>query len=121
MSCIAAQQPTGLRRGEESRLGRARSNAQYSLLKLSSQYSKKQPLELEPGSDLGADIYTSQDTSIMNTEADKSSDKMGTNYQKLESPTQLQTLLGADLKRLSILYFRAEWAEICRTADPVIK
>ncbi|PLW45670.1 hypothetical protein PCASD_07067 [Puccinia coronata f. sp. avenae] len=92
MSCIAAQQPTGLRRGEESRLGRARSNAQYSLLKLSSQYSKKQPLELEPGSDLGADIITSQDTSIMNAEADK-----------------------------SILYFRAEWAEICRTADPVIK
>ncbi|KNZ57519.1 hypothetical protein VP01_2138g2 [Puccinia sorghi] len=55
----------------------------------------------------------------MNPAAKENSEPMGSNYQKLDSPTQLQTLLGADLKRLSILYFRAEWAEICRTADPV--
>ncbi|KAI7960168.1 hypothetical protein MJO29_005236, partial [Puccinia striiformis f. sp. tritici] len=38
----------------------------------------------------------------------QNSDLNGSNYHKLESPTQLQTLLGADLKRLSVLYFRAE-------------
>lgn len=46
---------------------------------------------------------------------------VATNYYKLESPSQLQSLLGADLQRLSVLYFRAEWAEICRATDPVVK
>ncbi|KNE89262.1 hypothetical protein PSTG_17278 [Puccinia striiformis f. sp. tritici PST-78] len=57
----------------------------------------------------------------MDTSVAENSNLGGSNYHKLESPTQLQTLLGADLKRLSVLYFRAEWAEICKTADPFIK
>ncbi|KAH9809664.1 thioredoxin-like protein [Melampsora americana] len=43
------------------------------------------------------------------------------NYYKLESPTQLQEILSVDLEKLSVLYFRAEWAQICKTADPRFK
>ncbi|KAI8450812.1 monothiol glutaredoxin-4 [Phakopsora pachyrhizi] len=43
------------------------------------------------------------------------------NYHKLDSPGQIQELLGADLNRLSLLYFRAGWAEVCQTADLAVK
>lgn len=43
------------------------------------------------------------------------------NYHQLQSPSQLQELLSKDLNRISLLYFRAEWAEVCKTTDPLIK
>ncbi|KAG0140898.1 hypothetical protein CROQUDRAFT_664569 [Cronartium quercuum f. sp. fusiforme G11] len=43
------------------------------------------------------------------------------NYYKLENPDQLQQILSIDLQRLSVLYFRAEWVEICNTVDPRFK
>ncbi|BGP17558.1 hypothetical protein JCM10213_004099 [Rhodosporidiobolus nylandii] len=42
-----------------------------------------------------------------------------TNYHKVESPAHLQQLLSADLQRVSVLYFRADWAEPCKTMDGV--
>ncbi|GAA5827376.1 hypothetical protein JCM11251_003786 [Rhodosporidiobolus azoricus] len=44
---------------------------------------------------------------------------MTSNYHKVDSPTHLQTLLSADLQRVSVLYFRADWAEPCKTMDSV--
>ena len=37
------------------------------------------------------------------------------------SPAHLQELLGADLKKLSILNFHAEWAEQCKQMDEVTR
>ncbi|MBW0539342.1 hypothetical protein O181_079057 [Austropuccinia psidii MF-1] len=53
--------------------------------------------------------------------SDADSAKPATNYHKLESPNQIQELLGADLNRLSVLYFRAEWAELCRSIDSNVR
>ncbi|GAA5875327.1 hypothetical protein JCM8547_003205 [Rhodosporidiobolus lusitaniae] len=44
---------------------------------------------------------------------------MTSNYHKVESPENLQALLSKDLNRVSVLYFRADWAEPCRTMDNV--
>ncbi|GAA6010043.1 hypothetical protein JCM10207_007532 [Rhodosporidiobolus poonsookiae] len=41
------------------------------------------------------------------------------NFHRVESPTHLQQLLSQDLNRCSVLYFRADWAEPCRTMDGV--
>ncbi|TNY24292.1 putative glutaredoxin [Rhodotorula diobovata] len=41
------------------------------------------------------------------------------NYHRVESPAHLQELLSADLARVSVLYFRADWAEPCKTMDGV--
>jgi hypothetical protein len=35
------------------------------------------------------------------------------------SPSHLQQLLQTDLQRVSVLYFRADWAEPCKTMDTV--
>lgn len=40
---------------------------------------------------------------------------MASNYHILDSPEQLQSILSVDLTKLSVLYFRAEWAEVCKT------
>ncbi|GAA5980786.1 hypothetical protein JCM11641_002651 [Rhodosporidiobolus odoratus] len=37
----------------------------------------------------------------------------------VDSPIHLQQLLSADLQRVSVLYFRADWAEPCKTMDGV--
>lgn len=42
-----------------------------------------------------------------------------TNYLKIESPEHFQTELSKDLDRVSVLYFRADWAEPCKTMDGV--
>lgn len=41
------------------------------------------------------------------------------NYHRVETPAHLQQLLAADLARVSVLYFRADWAEPCKTMDNV--
>ncbi|BGP49357.1 glutaredoxin [Rhodotorula kratochvilovae] len=41
------------------------------------------------------------------------------NYHRVETPAHLQELLSADLARVSVLYFRADWAEPCKTMDGV--
>ncbi|GAA5908113.1 hypothetical protein JCM8208_003693 [Rhodotorula glutinis] len=41
------------------------------------------------------------------------------NYHRVETPAHLQQLLSADLQRVSVLYFRADWAEPCKTMDTV--
>lgn len=38
---------------------------------------------------------------------------------KVDSPAHLQQLLGKDLNAVSVLYFRADWAEPCKTMDSV--
>lgn len=43
------------------------------------------------------------------------------NYVAVTSPEQFQQLLSADLNRLSILNFRAEWAGPCAQMDGVAK
>lgn len=40
---------------------------------------------------------------------------------QITSPEHLQEQLGADLNRLSILSFRAEWAEPCKQMDEVVR
>ncbi|KAK4050665.1 glutaredoxin [Microbotryomycetes sp. JL201] len=42
-----------------------------------------------------------------------------TNLHKVESPEHLQQLLSQDLSRVSVLYFRADWAEPCQQMDTV--
>jgi thiol:disulfide interchange protein len=44
---------------------------------------------------------------------------MASNYHRVESPADLQAQLSADLNRVSVLYFRADWAEPCKTMDAV--
>ncbi|KWU42810.1 glutaredoxin [Rhodotorula sp. JG-1b] len=44
---------------------------------------------------------------------------MASNYHRAESPADLQAQLSADLNRVSVLYFRADWAEPCKTMDAV--
>ena len=46
---------------------------------------------------------------------------MTNNYITITSSEDLQSRLNADLTRLSILNFRADWAEPCRTMDEVAK
>ncbi|GAA5973434.1 hypothetical protein JCM21900_006341 [Sporobolomyces salmonicolor] len=41
------------------------------------------------------------------------------NYHRVESPEDLQAQLSTDLNRVSVLYFRADWAEPCKTMDGV--
>ncbi|KAM0791764.1 hypothetical protein ACM66B_004028 [Microbotryomycetes sp. NB124-2] len=41
------------------------------------------------------------------------------NLHKVESPEHLQQLLSQDLARVSLLYFRADWAEPCQQMDTV--
>ncbi|GAA6059959.1 hypothetical protein JCM10212_001308 [Sporobolomyces blumeae] len=41
------------------------------------------------------------------------------NYTKVDSPEHFQRLLSQDLNRVSVLYFRADWAEPCKTMDSV--
>lgn len=43
-----------------------------------------------------------------------------TNYHTIASPESLQSLLSLDLTRVSVLYFRADWAEPCTQMDQVI-
>lgn len=43
-----------------------------------------------------------------------------TNHISVSSPTHLQSLLSLDLSRVSVLYFRADWAEPCVQMDSVI-
>lgn len=45
--------------------------------------------------------------------------RMASNYHRVESPADLQAQLSADLNRVSVLYFRADWAEPCKTMDAV--
>lgn len=42
------------------------------------------------------------------------------NLHNVSSPENLQELLGADLSRVSVLYFRADWAEPCTQMDAVL-
>ena len=46
---------------------------------------------------------------------------MTQNYIQITSSDDLQARLGADLTRLSILNFRATWAEPCKQMDAVAK
>ena len=41
------------------------------------------------------------------------------NSTQVTSPEHLQALLSADLSRVSLLYFRADWAEPCTQMDAV--
>ncbi|GAA5867987.1 hypothetical protein JCM1840_003642 [Sporobolomyces johnsonii] len=41
------------------------------------------------------------------------------NYHRVQSPEDLQAQLSTDLNRVSVLYFRADWAEPCKTMDGV--
>ena len=41
------------------------------------------------------------------------------NYTTVLSPEHLQQLLSLDLTRVSVLYFRADWAEPCTQMDKV--
>lgn len=41
------------------------------------------------------------------------------NFVTVESPEHLQQVLSTDLNRVSVLYFRADWAEPCRQMDNV--
>ncbi|GAA6017691.1 hypothetical protein JCM8202_000381 [Rhodotorula sphaerocarpa] len=41
------------------------------------------------------------------------------NYHRVETPSDLQAELSTDLNRVSVLYFRADWAEPCKTMDGV--
>ena len=41
------------------------------------------------------------------------------NYIKITSPEHFQSELSQDLSRVSVLYFRADWAEPCKTMDGV--
>lgn len=43
-----------------------------------------------------------------------------TNNVVVNSPEHLQSLLSVDLNRVSVLYFRADWAEPCTQMDGVI-
>lgn len=42
------------------------------------------------------------------------------NYHVISSPENLQSLLSVDLTKLSLLYFRADWAEPCVQMDLVV-
>ncbi|GAA5987238.1 hypothetical protein JCM10908_001872 [Rhodotorula pacifica] len=41
------------------------------------------------------------------------------NYHRISTPADLQSQLSLDLQRVSVLYFRADWAEPCKTMDAV--
>lgn len=43
------------------------------------------------------------------------------NFTVVDSPESLQSLLSADLTRVSVLYFRADWAEPCTQMDQVVQ
>ncbi|GAA5884738.1 hypothetical protein JCM16303_005253 [Sporobolomyces ruberrimus] len=43
------------------------------------------------------------------------------NHVKIDSPEHFQELLSVDLERVSVLYFRADWAEPCKTMDVVVE
>lgn len=43
------------------------------------------------------------------------------NSTSVTSPAHLQELLGADLTKVSVLYFRADWAEPCEQMDVVVE
>lgn len=42
------------------------------------------------------------------------------NHHNVTSPEHLQQLLSIDLNRVSVLYFRADWAEPCAQMDVAI-
>lgn len=42
------------------------------------------------------------------------------NLHTVSSPEHLQELLGQDLSAVSVLYFRADWAEPCAQMDTVL-
>lgn len=43
------------------------------------------------------------------------------NFNIVESPDHLQALLSADLNRVSLLNFWAEWAEPCKQMNEVVR
>lgn len=51
--------------------------------------------------------------------ADERRSSMAANFPSVSSPEHLQELLGADLSRMSVLYFRADWAAPCAQMDSV--
>ncbi|BGP01106.1 Monothiol glutaredoxin-3 [Rhodotorula toruloides] len=48
------------------------------------------------------------------------SQSLPSNYHKVESPEDLQAKLSAALDKVSVLYFRTDWAEPCKTMDGVM-
>ncbi|BGO92583.1 hypothetical protein NBRC10512_000578 [Rhodotorula toruloides] len=48
------------------------------------------------------------------------SQALPSNYHKVESPEDLQAKLSAALDKVSVLYFRTDWAEPCKTMDGVM-
>lgn len=51
--------------------------------------------------------------------AHMASSTTATNPYRVESPADLQAQLSTDLDRVSVLYFRADWAEPCKQMDDV--
>lgn len=45
----------------------------------------------------------------------------GTNYHPIETVEQFRSVMGADLERVSVLSFWAEWAAPCKEMNPVVK
>ena len=43
------------------------------------------------------------------------------NYHSVNSPEHFQELLSADLERVSVLYFYADWAEPCASMNQVVR
>lgn len=43
------------------------------------------------------------------------------NYHDVSSPEHFQELLSADLERVSVLYFYADWAESCTSMNQVVR
>lgn len=43
------------------------------------------------------------------------------NYHSVSSPEHFQELLSADLERVSVLYFYADWAEPCASMNQVVR
>ena len=43
------------------------------------------------------------------------------NYHSVNSPEHFQELLSADLERISVLYFYADWAEPCASMSQVVR
>lgn len=48
------------------------------------------------------------------------SQSLPSNYHKVQSPEDLQAQLSAALDKVSVLYFRTDWAEPCKTMDGVM-
>lgn len=46
---------------------------------------------------------------------------MSSNHHQIKSPEHLQEILSLDLGAVSVLYFRADWAQPCEQMDVVIE